>query len=283
METPSLFDLPIEDVKTSKERSGPPGPLVRVRLTVAYDGTDFRGLAPNPGVRTVVGELTKVLAPYLRYEPDIVMSGRTDAGVHSRAQVLSFDAPTAWLDIERLQKMINARLAPEIVAVDAKIVAPDFSARFDATGRRYVYTVLNQALPDPLRSRSAWHVSHPLDLAAMRLACDPILGEQDFSSFCRRPKVKDGGTPVSLARRVDRATWHEIGDGILEFRIEGSAFCHQMVRSLVGFHVAVGKGKRSAGELRSVLAARDRQAAEQPAPPHGLNLVEVLYPDEESD
>lgn len=278
METPSLFDFESEESQDSAKTNGPSGPFVRVRLTVAYDGTNFRGLAPNPGVRTVVGELARVLTPYLRYEPDIVMSGRTDAGVHSSAQVLSFDAPTAWLDIDRLQKMINARLAPEIVAVDARVVGSNFSARFDAVGRRYRYTVLNRKLPDPMLARSAWHVSEDLDLASMRLACDPILGEHDFSSFCRRPKVKDGDTPVSLARRVDRASWHDLGDGILEFRIEGSAFCHQMVRSLVGFHIAVGKGKRSAGEMRAVLGAKDRQAAAQPAPPHGLNLVEVIYP-----
>lgn len=279
MDTPSLFDFDTEEPQGSGETNGPSGPFVRVRLTIAYDGTNFRGLAPNSGVRTVVGELVRVLSPYLRYEPEIVMSGRTDAGVHSSAQVLSFDAPTAWLDIDRLQRMINARLAPEIVALDARVVADEFSARFDAVGRRYRYTVLNRPLPDPLLARSTWHVAEALDLATMRLACDPILGEHDFSSFCRRPKVKEGGTPVSLARRIDRATWHDMGDGLLEFRIEGSAFCHQMVRSLVGFHVAVGKGNRSAGELRSVLAAKDRQAAEQPAPPHGLNLVEVMYPE----
>ena len=282
METPSLFDQEPEEPSGSDQTSGPSGPLVRVRLTVAYDGTDFRGLAPNPGVRTVVGELVKVLSQYLLYEPDIVMSGRTDAGVHASGQVLSFDAPVAWLGsgqegTDRLQNMINSRLAPEIVALDVQVVDAEFSARFDAVGRRYRYLVLNQPVADPLLARSTWHVSEPLDLASMRLACDPIVGEHDFSSFCRRPKVKAGEESMSLERRIDMATWHDIGNGLLEFRIEGSAFCHQMVRSLVGFHVAVGKGKRSAGELRSVLAARDRQAAEQPAPPHGLNLLEVLY------
>ncbi len=282
METPSLFDQEPEEPSGDDEKSGSLGPFARVKLTVSYDGTDFRGLAPNPGVRTVVGELVKVLSSYLRHEPQIVMSGRTDAGVHASGQVLSFDAPLAWLGLgqegtERLQKMINSRLAPEIVAVDVQIVDAGFSARFDAIGRRYRYLVLNQPVPDPLLARSTWHVPEPLNLASMRLACDPIIGEHDFSSFCRRPKVKAGERPLSLERRIDRASWHDRGNGLLEFRIEGSAFCHQMVRSLVGFQVAVGRGKRSAGELRSVLAARDRQAAEQPAPPHGLNLIEVLY------
>ncbi len=295
-ETPSLFDeSPMEPIGAD-QTSGPLGPLVRVRMIVAYDGTDFRGLAPNPGVRTVVGELVKVLTAYLHHSPDIVMSGRTDAGVHATGQVLSFDAPLAWFGSDedgaaRLQKMINSRLAPEIVASEVAVVAPDFNARFDALGRRYRYRILNRAFPDPLLARSVWHIASPLDLSVMRLACDPILGEHDFSSFCRRPKRKRGleesgaegsasaSSSVSLVRRVDRARWHDAGDGLLEFHIEGSAFCHQMVRSIVGFHVAVGRGKRSAGELRSVLGARNRDAAEQPAPPHGLNLLGVMYRD----
>ncbi len=111
----------------------------------------------------------------------------------------------------------------------------------------------------------------------MRLACDPLLGEHDFSSFCRRPK-RDDDDEVSLVRRVSGARWTDLGDGLLRFEIEGSAFCHQMVRSIVGFHVAVGRGRRSAGELMGVLAARDRNAAGSPAPPHGLTLQTVDYP-----
>lgn len=265
------------------ETSGPPGPLVRVRLTIAYDGTNFRGLAPNRDVRTVVGELVRVLSPLFGRDPEMVMSGRTDAGVHAAEQVLSFDAPAApfdsgKLDTDRIAKVINQRLGPEVVATDVRFADADFSARFDATGRRYRYHIVNRPMPDPFSARFAWWVPQPLNLAVMRLACDPFLGEQDFSSFCKRPKVGPGEEPLSLVRRIDEATWTDRGDGRLVFEIAGSAFCHQMVRSIVGFHVAVGRGKRSAGEVRSVIAARDRQAAEQPAPPHGLTLVQVGYP-----
>ncbi len=253
-----------------------PGPTKRIRLDVSYDGTGFRGLAPNPGVRTVVGELQRVLAPYLGLVPDIVMSGRTDAGVHSSGQVLSFDAPERTADPDRIGRIVTSRLGPEIVARRCSVVPDTFSARFSATGRRYRYTVFNGPVPDPFLARTSWWVPDSLNLAAMRLACDPLIGEHDFSSFCRRPKSADG-SDVSLVRRVNSARWDALDGGVVRFEIAGPAFCHQMVRSIVGFHVAVGRGRRSAGELLGVLAARDRNAAENPAPPHGLNLYEVQY------
>ncbi len=269
MYTPSLFD----------ETSGPTGPLVRVQLVIAYDGSGFRGLAPNPGVRTVVGELIEVLTPVLGFVPDITMSGRTDAGVHAWNQMLSFDVP-ASVDVDRVQRTITTRLGPEIVARSCRIGPADFNARFDATGRSYRYLIYNSPVPSPFMATTSWWVPGPLNLGSMRLACDPILGEHDFSSFCRRPKSKPGEPEHSLGRRVTSARWSQLDDETLLFEIAGSAFCHQMVRSLVGFHVAVGRGKRSAGELRSVMAARDRNAAESPAPPHGLTLWSVTYPDD---
>lgn len=281
MNQSSLFPEFDPDSATQETATSGPsvsgGPLVRVRLTIAYDGTDFRGLAPNVGVRTVVGELVRVLTPHVGYPPDIVMSGRTDAGVHASDQVLSFDVPEAKADLDRIQKMITSRLGPEIVALDVAVVDAEFSARFDATARRYRYWVLNRPTPDPFLARYSWHVADELNLATMRLACDPLLGEHDFSSFCRRPKVAAEAEPVSLVRRITDASWTDLGDGLLQFSIGGSAFCHQMVRSIVGFHVAVGRGKRSAGELRAVMAAKDRSRAETPAPPHGLTLTAVTY------
>lgn len=269
MHTPSLFD----------ESSGPTGPLVRVQLVIAYDGSGFRGLAPNPGVRTVVGELVEVMTPLLGFVPEITMSGRTDAGVHAWSQMLSFDASTS-VDVDRLQRAINKRLGPEVVARSCRIGPPDFSARFDATGRSYRYLVYNGPVPSPFVANTSWWVPDALNLGSMRLACDPILGEHDFSSFCRRPKSKPGEPEHSLGRRVTSARWSQIDESMLLFEISGSAFCHQMVRSIVGFHVAVGRGKRSAGELLAVLAARDRNAAESPAPANGLTLWSVTYPDD---
>ncbi len=243
-------------------------------------------MAPNTEVRTVVGELQRVLEPLIGTVPDIVMSGRTDAGVHAWGQVLSFEAPDGSVDCERIQRSINARLGPEIVAREVSLAAPGFSARFSATGRRYRYLIVNRDVPDPFLARTAWWVPSPLALDAMDRACLHLIGEHDFSSFCRRPRPAPDASgqvlEVSLVRRVTGARWLDLGEGVVRFEIEGSAFCHQMVRSIVGFTVAVGTGKRSADELPAVLAARDRAVAEQPAPPHGLTLWQVDY-DSSSD
>ena len=276
-----MRDVTLSD-EDDHETNGPTGPFVRVRLTIAYDGTNFRGLAPNLDVRTVVGELVRVLTPLFGSAPDMVMSGRTDAGVHAAEQVLSFDVPADKIALGKIHmpgiaKVINQRLGPEVVATDVRVAEPGFSARYDATGRRYQYRVMNRPVPDPFSARFAWWVPEPLNLAVMRLACDPFLGTQDFSSFCKRPKVGPGEEPFSLVRRIIEASWTDRGDGELVFDIAGSAFCHQMVRSIVGFHVAVGRGKRSAGEVRSVLAAKSRHVAEPAAPPHGLTLTSVIY------
>ena len=135
----------------------------------------------------------------------------------------------------------------------------------------YRYSILNRAVPDPFLAETTWHVAHPLDLRAMRLACDPLYGEHDFASFCRRTEGS------SLVRRVRFADWSDLGDGLLRFDIEASSFCQQMVRSLVGTMIEIGLGKRRAGDMAEVLRARDRQMAGEVAPAHGLCLWEVTY------
>lgn len=246
---------------------------VRVKLLVAYDGRGFAGVAPNVGVRTVGGTLAAALERVLRHPVELTVAGRTDAGVHASGQVVSFDARADGLDLPRLQRAVNRMLRPAIVLRSAEVAPPDFDARFSARARRYRYLVLNRPTPDPFLAATAWHVEAPLALAAMRLACDPLIGEHDFSSFCRRPK----GDAAPLVRRVLDARWSDQGDGLLRFDIRASAFCHQMVRSIVGTMVDVGRGRRRAGEVKGILAARDRAAAGEPAPPHGLCLEEVVY------
>jgi tRNA pseudouridine38-40 synthase len=227
-------------------------------------------------VRTVVGELQGFLGRIFGDEPELVMSGRTDAGVHAWGQVLSADLPDD-ADLDRIQRSINAKFGPEIVVRDLAPADDDFSARFSAKGRGYRYQIVNREVPDPFLAPTAWWVPVPLDVEAMNAGAAHFVGEHDFSSFCRRPKGKLE-SEVSLVRRVRSTGWstHEPGD-VLRFEIEGSAFCHQMVRSIVGFLVVVGRGKRQADEVPAVLAARDRAAAEQPAPPHGLTLWSVTY------
>ncbi len=248
--------------------------FVRVRLIVAYDGSEFHGFAPQEGLETVGGTLATTLERVLGHEVDITCAGRTDAGVHARGQVVSFDAGIDRLGIDKLQHAVNGLCGPRIAVRDAEVAAPDFDARFSARSRRYRYTVLNRPVPDPFLAATSWHVTSPLDLGALRLACDPLYGEHDFSSFCRRPK---GDAEVSLVRRVLDATWEPGEDGQLHFWIEATAFCHQMVRAIVGTLVDVGLGKRKAGEIAGILRAKDRSEAGPVAPPHGLCLWSVQY------
>jgi tRNA pseudouridine38-40 synthase len=247
---------------------------VRVKLVVAYDGRDFAGFAPNVGVRTVGGTLEAALERVLRHPVELAVAGRTDAGVHAGGQVVSFDARAQGLDLPRLQRALNRMLRPAIAVRSAEVADRGFDARFSARSRRYRYLVLNRPTPDPFLAATAWHVEAPLDLSRMRLACDPLIGEHDFSSFCRRPK---GDGEISLVRRVLDARWTDEGGGQLRFDIEATAFCHQMVRSIVGTLVDVGRGRLRAGQVKGILAARDRSAAGEPAPPHGLSLEEVVY------
>jgi tRNA pseudouridine38-40 synthase len=247
---------------------------VRVRMTVAYDGSGFRGFWPNVGVRTVGADRQASIETVLGGPIELACAGRTDAGVHAHGQVVSFDAPAADLDLDGLQHSVNAMCGPEIVVREATRAEPTFDARHSATERHYRYSILNRAVPDPFLATTTWHVGTPLDLRAMRLARDPLIGEHDFSSFCRRPK---GEPDVSLRRRVLDASWHDLGDDLLRFDIEATAFCHQMVRSIVGTLVDVGRGRQRAGDMTGILRARDRQAVGDLAPPHGLTLWRVVY------
>jgi tRNA pseudouridine38-40 synthase len=256
------------------ERSG--SPAVRVRMTVAYDGSEFHGFAAQAtDVPTVAGTLIRALERRLGHPVALVGAGRTDAGVHAWGQVVSFDAALDGFDPQRLQDSLNRALAPTVVVRSVEVAPPGFDARRWARSRRYRYTVLNRRVPDPFLAATTWHVSEPLDLGALRLACDPLIGEHDFTSFCRRPRKT--AREVSMTRRVVDARWVRVDDELLQFEIEASSFCHQMVRALVGFHVAVGTGRRRAGEMASVLRACDRSAAPHLAPPHGLCLWEVRY------
>ena len=245
-------------------------------MTVAYDGSGFHGFAAQPGdLPTVAGTLERALERHLGHPVSLVGAGRTDARVHAWGQVVSFDAASDRFEPERVQASLNRALGPTVVVRAVEAAPAGFDARRWARSRRYRYTVLNRTLPDPFLARTAWHVPEPLDLPALRLACDPLLGEHDFTSFCRRPR-KTLNEP-SMVRRVLDARWVVAGDEVLRFDIEASAFCHQMVRSVVALMVAVGTGRRKAGELAGVLRARDRSAVPNLAPPHGLCLWEVTY------
>ena len=249
----------------------------RVRMLIAYEGSGFKGFALQaPGVRTVAGVLAEACQRVLRHPVKFTVAGRTDAGVHAWGNVVHFDSPLAPADIDlaALQRGINKICRPSIVVRCAEVVDFDFDARHSAVERHYRYTIVNRPVPDPFLASAAWHVEHPLDVRAMEAAGDPLIGEHDFASFCRKP-AEEGRTTV---RRVIDCRWLELGDGVLRFDIDAQSFCHQMVRSIVGTLVDVGLGKKKAGDIAWILRAQDRQHAGPVAPPQGLCLWEVVYP-----
>jgi tRNA pseudouridine38-40 synthase len=238
------------------------------RLLIAYDGTDFHGYARQPGVRTVQGELEAALRPFVG-DVETSVAGRTDKGVHATGQVVSVDV-AGEIDEARVMRSLNRRLAPEIAVLEIGLVPDDFSARFSARERSYVYRILNRQAPDPFLAATAWHVTWRLDVVMMNRAAGPFVGERDFASLCRKAGDR------STFRVVRMAEWTRRGD-LIEFHVAASSFCHQMVRSMVAICVDVGRGKISAEEVPGILAAEDRHAGRGAAPPHGLTLVRVEY------
>lgn len=272
----TLFDEspPVEPISEQDSRA-----LKRVKLVLAYDGSGFHGFAANRGVATVAGTLQQALELVVRRPVSLTAAGRTDRGVHAWGQVVTFDMP-AGMDLGELRHAVNRMCGGAIVVREAAFAGPSFDARFSAASRAYRYTVLNGAVQDPFLVRTAWWVDQPLDVRSMQLACDPLIGEHDFSSFCRRPKMPEAEDERSLVRRVIDARWTvtEAERGaVLRFEIEAKAFCHQMVRSIVGTMVEVGLGKKRAGDMTGILRARDRRRAGRLAPPEGLCLWEVRY------
>ncbi|HET9729411.1 MAG TPA: tRNA pseudouridine(38-40) synthase TruA [Acidimicrobiia bacterium] len=258
------------DATPAPESDGP----ARVKLVVAYDGTDFSGFAAQPhqpGVRTVGGVLGHALSKVLRHDVELSCAGRTDAGVHAWGQVVSFESEPG-LDPWRLQSAVSSMLGPEIVIRSAELVSSSFDARHSAKSRAYRYTIVNRPVADPFRDRFSWWIEQPLDLSALRLAADPFVGEHDFASFCR--KGPEGSTTT---RTVLSSNWIDEGDGVLRYEIAARAFCWQMVRAIVGTLVDVGLGKRRPGDMMGILRAGRRDVASQPAPPRGLCLWEVGY------
>lgn len=249
----------------------------RHRLTLAYDGSGFRGFAPNVAVRTVGGELRGALETVLGTGIDIAVAGRTDAGVHARGQVVSFDAPSGTVAPVELRRSLNSLLGPSVVVREVQPAPADFDARFSARWRRYRYRLLTAEVPDPFLAVTTWWMPKALDHHRMADAAHMLVGTHDFTSFCRRPKDRPD---ASLVRNVTDARWsQEPGDDgrVLTFEITATAFCHQMVRSIVGTLVEVGRGMRGVDTVSDALTGADRALAGQLAPPCGLILWEVGY------
>ena len=245
-----------------------------MRFTVAYHGEPFAGLARNEGVDTVAGRLEDAFSLITGGTVRLVGAGRTDRGVHAIGQVISVDLPVEF-PLDLLCRRVNKLCAPYISVREPAIVDDRFDARHSARFRAYRYLVWNSDIPSPLLGDRSWHVPYHLDVAAMAAGAIEMVGDHDFSSMCRRPP--DIGPEVPLRRTVLSAAWSGTAGDLLEFDIRGLAFCHQMVRSIVGLCVDIGRGRRSAADVAGILAARNRAAAPPVAPAHGLCLMEVGY------
>jgi tRNA pseudouridine38-40 synthase len=248
------------------------GGLVRVRLDLSYDGTDFSGWARQPGRRTVEETLAAALAQVLRLAAPaaLVVAGRTDAGVHATGQVAHADLPET--DIATLARRLRGALPSDVVVRRIELAPPGFDARFSATARSYRFRVSDQT-PDPLRRRDTLDWSRPLDVEAMQAAAALLVGEHDFAAYCRR---REGATTIRHLRCLEVAR----EDAVIITAV-ADAFCHNQVRAMVGALLAVGDGRRPVPWPGEVLTAGVRDSAVTVAPAHGLTLVTVDYPPEE--
>jgi len=273
------------------------GPLrdpVRIRLLLAYDGSGFHGFAAQPGQKTVSGDLANAIGNVTRHGVELVCAGRTDSGVHARGQVVHADIE-ASVDLDALMRSINRQLAPAIVVRSLALAPEGFDARRSALARSYRFLVAESAVPDPLLSRFVWNVGEALDIRSMRMASDALLGSHNFGAFCRRPPGTEAGEPIIrkgldvrwtrvalFSEVVGRGAGRgDVGDeeSLLRFDIRATSFCHQMVRSLVGTIVEVGRGRMKPSDIPRLLESGDRSGAKTLAPPHGLSLMRVDYPD----
>jgi tRNA pseudouridine38-40 synthase len=256
-------------------------PTVRLRIDLAYDGGDFHGWAVQPGLRTVQGELETALATVLRTPaPAVVCAGRTDTGVHARGQVVHLDVePVALAAVagrydgdpcHTLARRLDGLLPADLRIRRVVAAADGFDARFSPLWRRYAYRVTD-GVPDPLTRGHVLAWPRPLDVEAMEEASARLLGLHDFAAFCKR---REGATTV---RTLLDLGWHRDGD-LVTASVRADAFCHHMVRSLVGCVLAIGDGRRPVVWAGEVLAAGVRDPAVTVVPPHGLTLEEVAYP-----
>ncbi|HZF05000.1 MAG TPA: tRNA pseudouridine(38-40) synthase TruA [Patescibacteria group bacterium] len=243
-----------------------------VRLVLAYDGTDFHGWQVQPDAPTVQGAVLEAARRFLGPDARVTGASRTDAGVHALRQTASLSTE-ATLAPAAVQAALNAALPPSVRVLDAREAPADFDARRSAAGKRYLYLLDNGSIAAPLLRRFAWHAPGALDLGAMRAALAAVRGRHDFSAFCAAPgRDADPVCHVRAAHVLRRRA-------LVAVLVSADRFLHHMVRNLVGSAVEVGRGTRPVEWLAEVLASKDRKRAGPTAPPQGLVLVRVRYPD----
>jgi len=242
-----------------------------IKLTIEYDGTDFHGWQIQPGLETIQGVIRERIAQITQGEANLIGAGRTDAGVHARGQVANFQTAST-IDLTALQRGLNSLLSPDIVITGIEEAEEDFHARFRARSKTYEYHILNRSYPSALLRAYAWFIPHQLDLASIERCGRLLIGSHDFSSF-----RASGDESRHSIREVIRLEIERREDDLIVIVIEANAFLREMVRSIVGTLVDVGRGKTSLEEFKEIFEARDRRKAGMTAPAQGLFLTEVKY------
>jgi tRNA pseudouridine38-40 synthase len=252
------------------------GEAVRtVRLDLAYEGTRYHGFGLQPNRRTIQEVLEEALARSLGERVRVTAAGRTDAGVHASGQVVSFST-RGRLAPPELLRAVNAHLPDDVLVHGVADAPPDLDARRSALRRHYRYLIWSQRLPSLFWRRWAWHLTDRPDLAAMREAAGQLVGTHDFASFLGHRSQEPAGR--TTLRTVERAAWWQDGN-LIGFEITANAFLRHMVRGIVGTLIDVGRGRLDPAQFRTILEAGDRRQAGPNAPPHGLILTGVDYPD----
>lgn len=244
---------------------------MRVKLVVAYDGTDYCGWQVQPNGITVEEVLNRELSRLLKEEITVTGASRTDSGVHSLGNVAVFDTDTR-MPAEKISYAINQRLPEDIVVQDSCEVPEDFHPRFAASQKTYEYKILNRKFPMPTLRRDTLFYCHPLDEGRMRQGAQFLVGTHDFTSFS---SVK--AQTNTFVRTVYELTVERTEDDIFHIRITGNGFLYNMVRIIAGTLLLVGAGKLEPEDVGRILAAKDRGAAGPTAPAHGLTMIGITY------
>lgn len=254
--------------------------VVRLRLDFAYDGTDFSGWAKQPDQRTVQGEILKALSNIFEQPADsfeLVVAGRTDAGVHAAAQVAHLDLTREQFEGpgRNLRQRLNSLLDGDIRIHEVSEAPVGFDARFSAIYRRYSYRIADgSALQNPVESRNTLFVWQHLDILKMQDAAQELIGLGDFASFC---KPRPGSTTIRELKHIKLRRLYSRGN-LIEVELKADAFCHNMVRSIVGALVAVGDGRATREDIARLFARNDRVGSYKVVSAHGLTLAEIGYP-----
>ena len=252
----------------------PEGGFLRLKIKLAYDGTNFSGWAKQPDRRTVQEEFEKAFATIIRHQCESIVAGRTDAGVHATAQIIHVDVPEGT-DLADLAYRLNRLLDTDLRVLEIELAPEGFHARFSALRRHYQYQIVdaNKAI-NPLEryDRASWY--RPLDLERLNEASALLLGEHDFAAFC---KFREGATTI---RTLETFKWERKADGLLVAQVVADAFCYSMVRNLVGSAVCVAEGRFEPSWIAEMLANRERISESMVFPAEGLTLTQVDYPDD---